>query len=189
MDEVDAILVEQCLNGNKESFAELMRRYQDQVFNLAYRMTNSRADAEDLTQETFIRAYRKLRTYNSKYCFRNWIMTVCANLTRNMFGKRMRIMRAEQTHTELRYLHDNKSSVDREALERAMNKLSPVLRVPVVLKYAEDYSYEDIAQILGIGVSAAKMRVKRGRSQLAELLRHDGNQGYDSGRRRPEKRR
>ncbi len=171
MDKTDEVLVRECLNGDKESFADLVKRYQDQVFNLAFRMTHSWADAEDMTQEAFIRAYRKLETYRSEYSFRNWVMTICANLTKNVFWKRMRSQEVEQLHFELRYLEEKPdASVDREALEKVLGRLSPALRVPLVLKYAEGYAYEEIAKILNIRVSAAKMRVKRGRAQMAELM-------------------
>ncbi len=166
----DAVIVERCLNDQKNEFAELVRRHQDSVYNLAFRMTNNPAEADDLTQETFIQAYRKLGTYKSEYLFRNWVMGICVNLTKNRFRSIVRRSRIEQTHVELQCLSDGKKDPLIEALERGIRKLPESLRIPLILKHIEGYSYKDIAGLLKIGSSAAKMRVKRGRDRLFELL-------------------
>jgi len=168
----DAVLVEQCLNGRTESFAELVRRHQDSVFNLAYRMTNDWADAKDVSQETFLRAYRKLRLYRAEYAFRNWLLSICANTAKNRFRSVMRRRSAEQSHVEIEALrHEETRARDRE-MEDILEGMDSRLRVPLILKHVEGLSYEEISDVLQIGVSAAKMRVKRGRDRLRERLRN-----------------
>lgn len=173
MDISDADLVIMCLESRRGSYEELINRYQHSVYNLAYRMTNSSADAEDITQETFLRAYRNLRSYKDKYSFKNWILTICANLTKNVFRKRVRRHEVENEYFELEYLEERKEDYHRERLATALSRLSPKLRVPLVLKHVEGCSHEEIAGILNIGVSAVKMRVKRGRDELMNMMKED----------------
>ncbi len=169
----DAKLIQLCLDGHKESYAELVRRYQDSVYGLAYRMTRNHEDAADLAQEAFIRAYRHLKRYDPQGSFKNWVMTMCANLTKNRFRGILRRRKAEETHVELHPSDPETPDPQRAALEEALESISRTLRIPLVLKHVEGLSYEEIAGMLGIGVSAAKMRVKRGRDELVRLLRPD----------------
>lgn len=166
----DSVLVKQSIEGNRDSFETLVKRYKDNVYNLAYRMTKSSADAEDITQETFLRAYRKLGRYNENYSFRNWILTICSNLTKNIFRKRVRRKEIEENYIEQEYLAEKSQTREKYEFEVALKKLRPDVRAALALKYVEGCSFEDIADILRIGVSAAKMRVKRGRDQLKKYL-------------------
>ncbi len=165
----DATLVEQCLGGRKDAFTGLVRRYQDAVYNLAYRWTGDRDEAADLTQETFIRAYRSLGSYRPDKLFRNWVLTICANLAKNRFRSETRRRRAQETHVEL-YGPTDGPGPGRDGMDEALARVPEKLRVPLVLKHVEGLSYEEVAGVLGIGVSAAKMRVKRARDQLVALL-------------------
>lgn len=175
----DAALVEQCLGGRKEAFATLVERHQGAVFHLALRWTSDRDDAADLAQETFVRAYRKLGRYDAGYAFRNWLLTICSNLAKNSFRSRDRRRRAQEAHAELYPRSPDPPDPRRATLEEALRHVSGKLRVPLVLKHVEGLSYEEISQVLGIGVSAAKMRVKRARDELVRRI------GMHSGERRP----
>ena len=97
----DAEIVEQCRAGDTDAFAELVRRNQDAVFNLAWSMTGNWHEAADITQETFIRAYQKLHSYKPEYAFKNWVMSIGANLTRNRFRSHSRRRRMEETLAEM----------------------------------------------------------------------------------------
>lgn len=180
MNPKDSLLVEECLNGDKQAFSELVNRYQHAVYNLAYRMTGNTADAEDLTQDTFIRAFKKLGKYKPEYAFRNWVLTICSNLTKNVFRKRTRQNEAESTHVEIKYLSEGEREHHNIELEAALESLSPTLRAPLILKHVEGLSYEEIAAVLGIGVSAAKMRVKRARDDLNQMLSQGNENDEDS---------
>jgi len=169
----DALLVERCVDGSRESYAELVRRYQGPVFGLAYRMTQNHADAEDLAQEAFIQAYRKLRSYDPAYPFRTWILSICANLTKNRFRSFQRRRKAEEAHVELHPPDSGGGEHDLATLHEAIGRIPEKLRAPLVLKHVEGLAYDEIARVLGIGISAAKMRVKRGRDELVRLLKPD----------------
>lgn len=180
-DPSDAQLVERCLDGQREAFATLVERYQEPVFNVAYRMTNNREDAADLAQDAFVRAYRKLAQYRPEYAFKNWVITICVNLTKNRFRSVVRRRNAEEAHLELyaRHRQTMKGEVA-IALGEALCRLNEKIRLPLVLKHAEGYSYEDIAEMLGLGVSAVKMRVKRGRDELVRVIRRPQDEvGYE----------
>lgn len=169
----DSQLAEQCRAGSTDAFAELVRRNQDAVFNLAWRMTGNWHEAADITQDTFIRAYRKFHAYKPEFAFKNWVMSIGANLTRNRFRSRSRRQRMEQTLAAMQDPEPPPTPVERdEGLELALGQVPDSLRVALVLKHMEGLSYEEVARTLGIGVSAAKMRVARGRDELVRLLGH-----------------
>ncbi|MBN2301894.1 MAG: RNA polymerase sigma factor [Lentisphaerae bacterium] len=167
----DGALAERALNGDKKGFEELVRRYQRAVFGLAYHMTSNVADAEDLTQEAFVTAYRRLDSFDMDRSFRNWIITICANLTKNTFRSRIRRKKTEESYLLQREIQESgKKKENHGDLLTALAALSPKLRAPLVLKHVEGCAYEEIARILNIGISAAKMRVKRGRDELVKLM-------------------
>lgn len=172
MDErTDQELVAACLDGRRDAFAELVRRHQDSVYGLAVGMTRNQEDAADMAQEAFIRAYAKLEQYKPEYSFRSWILRICANHTKNLFRKRVRRRSAEEKHLRNVALEEEATAPDYHRLEDALASLPVKLAAPLRLKHMEGLSYNEVAGILGIGVSAAKMRVMRARNQLAEILK------------------
>ena len=174
MDErTDQELVRACLDGRSEVYAELVCRHQDSVFGLAVGMTRNREDAADMAQEAFIRAYDKLAQYNPDYPFKSWILRICSNQTKNLFRKRMHRRKAEEDHLKEEAVAQSGESPDYHQLEAALAKLPAKLGVPLRLKHMEGMSYDEVAGVLGIGISAAKMRVSRARTQLAEILNHE----------------
>lgn len=171
MDErTDQQLVKACLDGRRDAYEELVCRYQDSVFGLAVGMTRNREDAADMAQEAFIRAYVKLEQYNPDYSFKSWIMRICSNQTKNLFRKRMRRRKAEEDHLKEEAVVQSSDDPDFHHLEEALARLPAKLGLPLRLKHIEGMSYDEVADVLGIGVSAAKMRVSRARRQLAEIL-------------------
>ncbi|MCF7816306.1 MAG: RNA polymerase sigma factor [Kiritimatiellales bacterium] len=166
----DQELVQGALDGNRYAFAELVRRHQDAVFGLAVSMTRNREDAADMAQDAFIRAYNKLGQYNPDHAFKSWILRICANLTKNMFRSRMLRRSAEEKHLKETEIAGEAVEPDFHALEAALAQLPPKLGAPLRLKHMEGLSYDEIAKVLGIGVSAAKMRTMRARNQLLEIL-------------------
>jgi RNA polymerase sigma-70 factor (ECF subfamily) len=167
----DQELVAACLDGRREAFGELVLRHQDSVFGLAVGMTRNREDAADMAQEAFIRAYSKLEQYNPNYSFKSWLLRICANQTKNLFRKRTRRRKAEENHLAEEAVLESETKPDFQTLEAALGHLPPKLAMPLRLKHMEGMSYEEVSGILGIGVSAAKMRTLRARQQLAELIK------------------
>ena len=123
-----------------------------------------------MAQDAFIKAYNKLEQYNPDYSFRSWVLSICANLTKNLFRKRTNRRNSEEKHLVREQIEQETVSPDFQALEDALNQLPPKLGAPLRLKYIEGLSYDEISDVLKIGVSAAKMRVLRAKDQLVEIM-------------------
>lgn len=170
MHPTDAALVEECLRGEKDAFAEIVRRYQHRVYFLALTRMKDRTEADDLAQETFIQAYRKLGIYDPRRSFRNWLLCICVNLGKNRLRSRARRREVSNPNPEPPDMTSENQGQIKIDLMAALHKVPEKLRVPLVLKHVEGFSYNEIASIMKIGRSAAKMRVKRGRDQLVKNL-------------------
>jgi len=171
MDErTDPELVRASLDGRQYAYEELVQRHQDAVFGLAVSMTRNREDAADMAQEAFIRAYRKLEQYNPDYSFRSWLLRICANQTKNLFRSRVNRRKMEERHMAQTEIEQNAVEPDFQVLEEALAQLPSKLGAPLRLKYMEGLSYDEVAEVLGVGVSAAKMRVLRAKKLLVEYL-------------------
>ena len=181
----EAQAIAACRAGTREAFAWLVDRHRDAVYQFAWRMCGNPSDAEDLAQEAFVRAFTRLEQYApERGTFRNWVLGICANLARGQFRWRQRaraMTRRFAEHEQLRIEAveaGQASDAGRvEDVSRALDALPVSLRVPVVLKYMEDLSVQEIARTLGLGESAVKMRLARGREQLLARMKRFGEPG------------
>jgi RNA polymerase sigma-70 factor (ECF subfamily) len=159
---------------------EVVREHSARVYRLAYRLTGNRADAEDLTQEVFLRVFRALHDYVPG-TFEGWLHRITTNLFLDQARRRGRLRidplgeqaellpaSAESGSPERRFEHDN-LDVDVQA---ALGALSPDFRAAVVLRDIEGLSYEEIATTLGISPGTVRSRIHRARAQLRTLLAH-----------------
>jgi RNA polymerase sigma-70 factor (ECF subfamily) len=173
----DAAIVEQCLAGQKNAFEELVRRYQHVVYNVSLSLMKRRDRADDLAQETFLQAFRKLSRYDARYSFRNWILTICVNQGKNRWRASSRRKRTMEAYAREREGPSGPPTETSPDIVRHLQEIPEKLRVPLVLKHVEGLSYEEVALVLSIGTSAAKMRVKRGRDALMRLLQAETEGG------------
>lgn len=164
--------------GEGAAFAALVDAYADPIFNLAFRMTGDRADAEDLAQATFLRAFEQLPRFDPERSFYTWLFTIGLNLIRNHLKKTGRRRRADFVHREtVTSVADSAEGVAdlqgsgsggelseprEEWLERCLRELPPDLRELLVLRFYQGLSFETVAEIKGLSKSAVKMRVYRG---------------------------
>ena len=160
------------------SWDELVREHADRVYRLAYRLSGNAQDAEDLTQETFIRVFRSLSRYEAG-TFEGWLHRITTNLFLDMVRRRGRIrmealpedydrVPAEDPNPEQIY-HDSRLGPD---LQAALDSLPPEFRAAVVLCDIEGLSYEEIADVLGLKLGTVRSRIHRGRSLLRKALAH-----------------
>lgn len=172
-------IIERVLNGDREAFAALVDASKGAIFNLAFRMTDSYQDADDLSQKTFISAYRNLRQFDPRKRFFTWIYTICLNLIRNhlkKYGREMTRNTAARSSSEAvidpgaQTERDMTQAQEIRRLETCLQKLPANLREAVVLRFYQDLSFEEIATISDASLSAVKMRVYRGLDQLKRSM-------------------
>lgn len=175
----DAEIIARVLNGDKQSYALLVEKYKGPVFNLAYRMTGSYEDADDLTQETFIRAYQKLQQFDQNKKFFTWLYTIGINLIRNHLKKNARNashLAAADSALEYQPRGNEKGEGDALSddrmirLERIIQKLPVDLREAIILKFVQDLTFEEVATVTGDSVSAVKMRIYRGLEKIKQIM-------------------
>ncbi|MGB8481523.1 MAG: RNA polymerase sigma factor [Acidobacteriaceae bacterium] len=183
-------LVRRCLQGDGHAWQQIVETQHRRVYGLCYRFTGSAGDAEDLTQDVFLKVYRNLKTFDvERGSFPTWLTT----LTRNLLVDHFRRTRAEQTTRSLdtgwedpegasaspaEKLHTQqadplKNCMDRELqalVQQALLQVSPELREAVILRDLKDMDYKEIAEVLRIPEGTVKSRISRGRMELARLL-------------------
>lgn len=170
------------------SWDELVRQHADRVYRLAYRLSGNQHDAEDLTQETFIRVFRSVQNYQPG-TFEGWLHRITTNLFLDMVRRRGRIrmealpedydrVPADEPNPEQIY-HDSRLGAD---LQAALDSLAPEFRAAVVLCDIEGLSYEEIGATLGVKLGTVRSRIHRGRQALRDhLARHsDVGAGRDT---------
>jgi RNA polymerase sigma-70 factor, ECF subfamily len=179
----DDALVRSVLAGEKDAYGLLVARYSQSVFRVAFRITENEADAEEVVQETFLRSYRKLDTFDGRSSFRTWIYRIGMNCALDVLSKQKShtvVPIAEEYDSELATVPvaDRAAGPDRLLLSReiearrqaAMEGLTPVERVAFVMRHMEDSSTEEIAAALGIAPNAAKQAVFRAVQKLRHSL-------------------
>lgn len=169
----DAECVRAVLNGNAGAFAPLVERYQHEYMRFAMRMLGTREDADEALQAAFVRAFRALDRCRDPERFGAWLYRIVVNECRTRAtrkGRRERwFVHDEALLLQMAMIPDGGAGL-REEIQHALGRLPPEQREAFVLKYVEDLSYEEMAEITGDGVSALKMRVKRACRRLRGLL-------------------
>lgn len=177
----DQKLVERCLEGDDAAWERIVTMYAKRIYNLSYRYTGSREDAEDLTQEIMIRVYQNLNTFRSDAgSFQNWILRVGRNLIIDHYRQTRRYQPAagseemDGMHLEDDKLPNPQQMVEMDEAARflwnGLNSLSPELKEALVLRDLEGLAYREIAEMLGIPEGTVKSRINRGRVELARIL-------------------
>lgn len=169
----DRDLILQARRGNAESFGELVTRYQTGVFNVCYRMLHERGEAEDLAQESFIRAYDRIHTFDIEREFGPWIRRVAANLCLNhLEGQKVTAELDDERDADHAPSPESAQEVRErsEQIRGALASLPAHYRVVVELRHYQELSYEEIAEELKIPLSDVKSHLFRARKILAEKL-------------------
>lgn len=174
----DAMLVRRALSGDPAAFSALVDRHSGACTRFAMRMLGNREDAEDATQETFVRAHRSLGRYEERQLFRTWLFQILVNRCRTALernARRRQYFLSDDGAVALASVPPaSEQSELRAEIQRALEQLDPPQREAFLLKHVEQLSYEEMAEVTGVGVSALKMRVKRSCERLQQML-HEVN--------------
>jgi RNA polymerase sigma-70 factor (ECF subfamily) len=175
----DAALVRAVLEGHQTAFATLVDRHAPVCLRYATRMLGSREDAEDVTQETFVRAHGALARYDGSVAFQTWLMSILINRCRTaLSARRKRDARITSDNGSVALAAVPAEADDaalRDAIARALERLDAQQREAFLLKHVEQLSYEEMSRMTGVGISALKMRVRRACEHLKTLLEGDRN--------------
>ena len=186
----DASLVRRCLKDDPDAFRFLVERYQGEVYGLALRVLGRAEDAEDLVQETFLRAFRALGRYDPTRPFGAWLHTIAARLCidhhRRNRAKLVSLTQPEEgTSGEERTieLEDPADRPDEEVekselarrLDALVQELPPDSRTAILLRHQQDLPYEEIARVLGVPIGTVKARIHRARIMLKQKLLAQGD--------------
>ena len=187
--QVVAMRVRRCLAGDAAAWEEIVQTYNRRIYNICYRFAGSADDAQDITQDVFVKMYRTLSSYDhTKGAFVTWVTTITRNLLVDHFRKTKQdrmtdsIDTAASEHEDAQPLSEQipdraappdaqvRTREVRETLHAALAKLSPELREAVILRDLQDMDYREIATVLKVPEGTVKSRINRGRAELARLL-------------------
>jgi RNA polymerase sigma-70 factor, ECF subfamily len=188
--DVDETLVAQAANGNREAFDELVRRYQSRMFQLVRILTSGDTDAEDLVQDTFVRAYRAVGQFRGDSTFRTWLHRIAVNVVRSHAARQSGRGDRRTTRGYARGTSpdtdrgDEESEIGRVAanedlenavvrrrmIDQALARLPPDLRLMITLRDVQGLEYREIARITGVPIGTVESRIFRGRRRLRPML-------------------
>jgi len=168
----DAVLIRQCLEGDSNAFGVLIDRYQKPLYNTALRMTGDSEDARDITQDTFVKAYERLKEYRPEHKFFSWIYRILINDAINHLKQRKQTQGTEVEIVSHGRAPDEEFDANRQSgrIERALRDLSFDQRVVIVLRYFNDMSYQEMSDVLSLPEKTVKSRLYCARQNLATLL-------------------
>jgi RNA polymerase sigma-70 factor, ECF subfamily len=180
----DFSLVSRCLRGDEPAWEDLVRLHTRRVYGLCFRFTGSGSEAQDLTQEVFLRVFRTLKTFRSmEGSFGTWLARVTRNLLIDHYRRTRQERVTDSIEGQLPMIEEaggaasarpDQAVAGREAseiLQATLQKLSPDLREAVILRDLQEMEYREIAEVLRIPEGTVKSRINRGRAELARHLR------------------
>lgn len=180
----DAVLVRETLDGNQLSFQLLVERYQDRVFALVRHYTRSAVEVEDIAQDTFLKVYRKLASFQRQSSFSTWLYRIAVNTALDFLKKAGRspvhvvedpeVLSSGPALQEGPRLAPPEARLEREELasitHQVLDELPEIFRTVLVLREFEDMSYQEMADVLGISIGTVESRLFRARARFKEAL-------------------
>ncbi|MBI4686601.1 MAG: sigma-70 family RNA polymerase sigma factor [Nitrospirae bacterium] len=178
MQDEEHSLIKQCADGVADTYAILVERYQDMIYNIAYRMSGNSESAKDLAQESFISAYNNLRNFRNDSKFSTWLCSIVINKCRDY----LKSQKQHISFDEIPEIPSAKASPEEDIskkqiidrVQTALNMLPKDYREVVVLKHIEGLDYGEMAVILNINANTLKVKTHRGREMLKKILKAMG---------------
>jgi len=182
----DRRLIDLALQGNEKAYEDLLTKYRNLVFSIMFKMVRNTQEAEDLTQEAFMKAFGSLETFNEEFAFSTWLMKIASNNCIDFLRRRK--LRTYSIHEPIQYkderieidIPDQEPSPERSLIqserkrmiEDAINELPDRYRYVIILRHREDKSYEEISEILNLPLGTVKAQIFRAREILNRKLRN-----------------
>lgn len=169
MDNEESIISE-VLSGKKEQFAMLIKEYQNGAYHLAYKLTGNKEEARDITQEAFIKAYLYLKSYNPSFKFQSWLYKIVVNIARN-FNIRQKKIAALSDNAPAAQPCTEEINLPQNNIYQLIQKLPKAYKEIIILRCVQDFSYNEISEMLNIPTAVVKIRLFRARNHLKEILK------------------
>lgn len=181
----DSTVISRFQAGQFELCDILVDRYKEPLYSFCRKLTGSRIEADDLFQDTWVKAIRNLHRCDPEKRFINWLFTICINLYRDRYRKLSRWLKVIKSHLSSEHLDTDLAGIEspdagpgdnalkneqEKILRRALNSLKDSFRIPLILFYYRDFSHEEIADILAIPKGTVKSRLAAARSHLKKLV-------------------
>ncbi len=181
----DLELVRKARQGDSKAYDQLVVMYKDIVYSIVYRMVHNKQEAEDLTQEAFIKAYKSMASFNEDYAFSTWLFKIATNNCIDFFRKRK--LKTYSMNQSVHYKDeevqheyaDDEPTIESELvasersrmITKAIDKLPEKYKVVIIMRHQKEYSYDQIAEELNLPLGTIKARIFRGREMLNKALR------------------
>jgi RNA polymerase sigma-70 factor (ECF subfamily) len=176
VEDQELLWLEQARRGDQTAFSRLVEAYQRPVYNLCYRMLSNAPEAEDAAQETFMRMYTKLHTYQPDRKLSSWVLSIASHYCIDRLRRRRgQWLSLDEEPVAATLPSQNRGPEElalraesRDEVQRLVDMLPAAYRVPLILRYWHDLSYAEIAEVMGLTVQAVKSRLHRARLQVIE---------------------
>lgn len=173
---MEKMLIHRCKKGDLTAYEILISNYEKKVFNIVYGLIGNEEDAKDIAQETFIKAYRKIKSFKEESSFSTWIYRITVNTSKDFLKKDKDTLSIHELENEIgsRAIDNPQEQYERfeegQQIRELLENLKEDYRNVIVLRDIQGFSYEEIAKILDINLGTVKSRISRGRGQLKALL-------------------
>lgn len=165
-------LINEAREGNEDACQKILNLYKGRIFSYVYRMVRNYHDAEDITFDTFIKCFKALARFDTSKKFSTWLFTIAHNTTLDFFRKNKQ--EYEYLDEEHGVIDDLAGKVEKkkkmEKIEKALAKMPPLDRELIILFHKEEYSYQEISEILEISITTIKTRLHRARKKLGQMV-------------------
>src|ERR1041385_6798966 len=178
---IDGRVIEACRQGDRDAFELLFETYKDRVFSIAVYSSGDRAIADDVTQQIFLKLFTAIQQFRGESEFTTWLYRLVVNACLDERRRRRRLLPwgdtvATKNPSEKKPQEKQYARLEvAEAVRAALGELKPKFRLPILLKYIEGLSYDEIANVMGCSKGTVASRLNRGHSQLAKRLSHLNN--------------
>ena len=176
--QTEAEMIEACKQGDRDAFRDLFEAHKDRVYTIAFHYSGNEAMARDVSQQVFLKLFTTISQFREDSHFTTWLYRIVANACTDEHRRRRRFV-PFSPEIEVRHMTEQGSQESRfhrrevaESVRGAISELSPKLRLPILLKYVEGLSYDEIAQALEVSIGTVSSRLNRGHKMLAQKLSH-----------------